>query len=131
LGLTGLTAWAGAFEVCNLKPEHVVLVSGAAGGVGSAFVQIAKKIVGCKKVVGVAGGKDKCDWVKSIGADDCLDYKSDDFEKSLREALPDYADVFFDNVGGKVLDLALTVTKRYGFICQCGAIDGGSAYLQH
>ncbi|GFZ46864.1 hypothetical protein JCM24511_04084 [Saitozyma sp. JCM 24511] len=124
LGLTGLTAWAGAFDVCHIKPEHTVLVSGAAGAVGSAFVQIAKNVVGCAKVVGVAGGKEKCDWVKKLGADECLDYKSPDFEKDLKAALPDYADVFFDNVGGKVLDLGLTVVKRYGFICQCGAISG-------
>ncbi|RSH93539.1 hypothetical protein EHS25_007897 [Saitozyma podzolica] len=122
-GLNGLTAWAGATKECNLKPEHTVLVSGAAGAVGSVFVQIAKKVIGCKKVVGVAGGREKCDWVKSLGADDCVDYKSKSFKKDLQAALPDYADVFFDLAGGKVLDVALTVVARHGFISQCGALD--------
>lgn len=115
------------FEVCHLKPEHTVLVSGAAGAVGLAFVQIAKKVVGCKRVVGVAGGKAKCDYVKSLGADECVDYKADDFAEKLRTALPEHADVFFDNVGGKVLDTGFTLMKRYGFIGQCGAISGECA----
>jgi NADPH-dependent curcumin reductase CurA len=73
--MVGWTAYFGAFNVSELKPEHVVVVSGAAGAVGSIFVQIAKKIVGCKTVIGIAGGKEKCDWVKSLGADQCIDYK--------------------------------------------------------
>jgi NADPH-dependent curcumin reductase CurA len=75
IGMVGLTAYFGAYNVSDLKPEHVVVVSGAAGAVGSIFVQIAKKIVGCKTVIGIAGGKEKCDWVKSLGADECVDYK--------------------------------------------------------
>ena len=74
--MVGWTAYFGAYNVSELKPEHVVVVSGAAGAVGSIFVQIAKKIVGCKTVIGIAGGKEKCDWVKSLGADQCIDYKA-------------------------------------------------------
>lgn len=88
------------------------------------LVQIAKNVVGCKRVVGIAGGKEKCDFVKSLGADACVDYKKDSFGKDLKEALQGEADVFFDNVGGDVLNEALTVVKRYGFISICGAISG-------
>jgi len=72
LGGIGLTAYFGAYDVCELKKEHVLVVSGAAGAVGSTIVQIAKKIIGCKTVIGIAGGKEKCDWVKSLGADECV-----------------------------------------------------------
>lgn len=124
LGVNGLTAWAGVFREMNLKPEHTLLVSGAAGSVGTCIVQLAKNVVGCKRVVGIAGGKEKCDWVKTLGADECVDYKSPSFEKDLKAALPDEADCFFDNVGGQVLNTAMTVVKRYGYISICGAISG-------
>lgn len=110
----------------NLKPEHTLLVSGAAGAVGMALVQIAKNVVGCKRVVGIAGGDEKCEFVKKLGADACVDYKKDSFAKDLKEALQGEADCFFDNVGGEVLNEALTVVKRYGFISVCGAISGES-----
>lgn len=110
----------------DLKPESTLLVSGAAGAVGSALIQIAKNVVGCKRVVGIAGGKEKCDYVKSLGADACVDYKHDNFGEELKEALQGEADFFFDNVGGEVLNEALTVVKRYGFISVCGAISGMS-----
>jgi NADPH-dependent curcumin reductase CurA len=130
LGLTGRTAWCGAFREMNLKPEHTLLVSGAAGAVGSALVQIAKHVIGCKRVVGIAGGDEKCAFVKSLGADACVDYKHADFGKELKEALQGEADFFFDNVGGEVLNEALTVVKRYGFVSVCGAISGES-YAPH
>jgi NADPH-dependent curcumin reductase CurA len=126
LGVNGLTAWAGVFREMNLKPEHTLLVSGAAGSVGTCLVQLAKHVIGCKRVVGIAGGKEKCDWVKSLGADECVDYKSASFAKDLAAALPDETDFFFDNVGGEVLNEALTRVKRYGHITVCGAISGGS-----
>jgi hypothetical protein len=69
----------------------------------------------------------KCDYVKSLGADEWVDYKADDFAEKLKAALPEHADVFFDNVGGKVLDTGFTLMKRYGFIGQCGAISGECA----
>jgi NADPH-dependent curcumin reductase CurA len=90
--------------------------------VGSVVVQIAKNVIGCKKVIGIAGGQKKCDWVKSIGADDCVDYKSDDYAQRLKDLLPDYANVYFDNVGGEILDVMLPLVARYGTIAVCGAI---------
>ncbi|KAL8291287.1 hypothetical protein RQP46_002265 [Phenoliferia psychrophenolica] len=107
LGVTALTAWFGLHEVGFIKPEHTVVISGAAGSTGSIAVQIAKNMTGCKRVVGIAGGKEKCDYVKSLGADECVDYKSATFEADLAKATPGYADVYFDNVGGSVLNAML------------------------
>jgi len=124
VGLTGLTAYTAVFGKCKLKPEQIVVVSGAAGAVGSVFVQLAKKVVGCTKVIGIAGGKEKCDWVKSLGADECIDYKDKDYKKHLASVLPDYADVYFDNVGGEILDTMLGLIKLNGLVVCCGAIAG-------
>ncbi|WVW80514.1 hypothetical protein I302_102498 [Kwoniella bestiolae CBS 10118] len=124
LGLTGQTAWVGVFKEMELKPEHVLVVSGAAGAVGSTVIQIAKKVIGVKTIIGIAGGKEKCDWVKSIGADDCVDYKDSEYPEHLKTLLPDYADRFFDNVGGEILDTMLTLVKRHGHVTVCGAISG-------
>lgn len=118
LGGTALTAWFGLHDVVPVKPEHTVLISGAAGYVnyrrcaplsnsrsssatGSAAVQIAKKIIGAKRVVGIAGGADKCAWVKSLGADECIDYKSSCFEHELAKATEGFVDVYLDLVGGE------------------------------
>ncbi|OCF75336.1 hypothetical protein I204_04191 [Kwoniella mangroviensis CBS 8886] len=120
LGLTSQTAWVGAFKEMELIPEHVLVVSGAAGAVGSTLIQIAKKVIGVRTVIGIAGGKDKCEWVKSIGADHC-DPK---YPEHLKKLLPDYADRFFDNVGGEILDNMLTLMKEYGLVSICGAIAG-------
>lgn len=109
----------------DLKPEHTLVVSGAAGSVGSCLVQIAKHVVGCKRVVGIAS-KGKCDWVKSLGADECVDYKSASFAEDLKAALPEETDFFFDNIGGEVLDEVLKRVKRFGHITVCGAISGES-----
>ncbi|WWC60678.1 uncharacterized protein I303_103253 [Kwoniella dejecticola CBS 10117] len=124
LGLTGQTAWVGAFKEMELKKEHVLVVSGAAGAVGSALIQIAKKVIGVKTVIGIAGGKEKCEWVKSIGADACVDYKDPEYPQHLAKLLPDYADRFFDNVGGEILDTMLTLMKRHSFVSICGSIAG-------
>lgn len=123
-GLSGLTAYSGVFGECKLEKDQVVVVSSAAGGVGNVFIQIAKKVIGCKRVIGIAGGPEKCDWVRSLGADDCIDYKHEDFVKNLTKALPDEADIFFDNVGGLVLDTMLHLVKRFGRVVACGSIDG-------
>ncbi|ORY26140.1 NAD(P)-binding protein [Naematelia encephala] len=135
LGMTTLTAYVGAFGEMKLKPEHVIVISGAAGAVGSVLVQIAKKVIGCKKVVGIAGGKGKCDWVKSLGADECIDYKDPNYPTLLKDALPDYADRYFDNVGGEVLDNMLPLVKRWGHVAVCGAISsymgGNPLKLEH
>ncbi len=98
------------------------MVSGAAGATGSMVVQIAKKMLGCKKVVGMAGSDDKCKWVQSLGADVCLNYKKSSFKEDLIEATEGYVEVYFDNVGGEILDLMLTRMKKGGRIAACGAI---------
>ncbi|BEI81021.1 hypothetical protein CcaverHIS002_0201810 [Cutaneotrichosporon cavernicola] len=124
LGMVAVTAYQGIFEVLDCKPEHTVLVSGAAGAVGSAAIQYAKHVVGAKRVVGIAGGPEKCRWVESIGADACVDYKDPNFAANLKEALQGYADRYFENVGGQVLNAAFRVIKRYGKIGICGMISG-------
>lgn len=123
LGLTGLTAYIGLLGVAQATKDDIVIVSGAAGATGSMVVQIAKKIVGCKRVIGIAGGQKKCDWVKKLGADECIDYKAGDFEQQLVKATSEYANVYFDNVGGDILDLVLTRMARDGRVAACGAIS--------
>ncbi|GAA6006449.1 hypothetical protein JCM10207_004938 [Rhodosporidiobolus poonsookiae] len=124
LGGTSLTAWCGLHNVGHIKPEHTVVISGAAGATGSAAVQIAKKMVGCKKVIGIAGGPEKCSWVKTLGADECIDYKSPSFAEDLVKATEGYVDVYFDNVGGDILNLMFKRMARFSRIIACGAISG-------
>jgi NADPH-dependent curcumin reductase CurA len=129
LGFTGLTAYCGTTIVGEAKAEDTVVVSGAAGATGSMVIQIAKKILGCKRVVGIAGGKEKCKWVEEyLGADRCVDYKSESFHKDLKEATrvseeKEYVDVFFDNVGGEILDFMLGRMAKHGRVVACGAIS--------
>ncbi|TXT12923.1 hypothetical protein VHUM_01324 [Vanrija humicola] len=124
LGMVAVTAYHGLFDVLDLKPEHTIIVSGAAGAVGSIVVQLAKNVVGAR-VVGIAGGKDKVEWVKSLGADDCIDYKEAGWAAKLKAALPkEGADRVFENVGGDVLNEIFKVTRRFGKIAQCGMIAG-------
>ncbi|KAL0477655.1 hypothetical protein AKO1_015508 [Acrasis kona] len=107
--IAGLTAYYGLIEVVRTtSDDSVVVVSGAAGATGSVVLQLAKNVLGVKKVIGIAGGKDKCDLIKKLGADVALDYKSDTFQQDLIDATPDFVDVYFDNVGGEILDLLLT-----------------------
>lgn len=107
----------------KVGPETTVLIDSAAGSVGSAGVQIARN-VGAKRIVGIAGGPAKCDWVvKELKADACVDYKADDFEEQLAAALPDGADRFFDMVGGKVYDVSLKYMARGGLIGVIGAVS--------
>ena len=120
LGMTGLTAYYGIKEVVRTTADDVVVVSGAAGATGSMVVQIAKNIIGCKTVVGIAGSDEKCKWVESLGADVCLNYKSSSFAEDLKKQTPDYVNVYFDNVGGDILDLMFTRMARYGRIAACG-----------
>lgn len=127
LGMTGLTAYAGLIEVAKATKDDVVVVSGAAGATGSMVVQIAKKILGCKKVIGIAGGAKKCEWVKKLGADECIDYKSADFQEKLTKATPEFANVYFDNVGGEILDFMLTRLARHGRVAACGTISSYNA----
>ncbi|KAL1635516.1 quinone oxidoreductase [Diplodia intermedia] len=123
LGAPGLAAYYGVVEVLRAAPAHALVVSGAAGATGAAAVQIAKKVVGCRRVVGIAGGADKCAWVvATLGADACVDYKSADFRAQLAQATDGYADLFFDNVGGAVLDAVLPRMARGGTVAVCGAV---------
>ena len=122
LGMTGLTAYYGIKDIAGAGPEDTVVVSGAAGATGSMVVQIAKKMLVCKRVIGIAGTDAKCRWVEELGADICLNYKDAAFEKKLVEATDGYVEVYFDNVGGEILDLMLTRMKRHGRIAACGAV---------
>ncbi|GAM86311.1 hypothetical protein ANO11243_043230 [Dothideomycetidae sp. 11243] len=129
LGATGLTAMYGLDVVDTSAKDQVLVVSGAAGATGSMVVQIAKKLIGVKTVIGMAGTDEKCAWVKSLGADICLNYKSKDFKKQLRDATPGphYVDVYFDNVGGTILDLMLTRMGKHGRVACCGAVSNYDA----
>jgi NADPH-dependent curcumin reductase len=122
LGITGLTAYFGLLRIGQPQAGETVVVSGAAGAVGMVVGQIAK-IKGCR-VVGIAGGKDKCDFVvEELGFDACIDYKSQDVRKALKDYCPDGIDVYFDNVGGDILDAALSRLNRGARIPICGAIS--------
>lgn len=122
LGMPGMTAYWGLMDVGAPKAGETVVVSGAAGAVGATVGQIAK-IKGCR-VVGIAGGQDKCDYaVKTLGFDACVDYKAGDIRKSLKAACPDGIDVYFDNVGGEILDTVLTQINLKARIIICGAIS--------
>jgi NADPH-dependent curcumin reductase len=122
LGMTGMTAYFGLFDVGALKDGDTVLISGAAGAVGSMVGQLAK-IKGCR-VVGIAGGAEKCAMLTDeLSFDAALDYKADGWSRGLREAAPDGVDVFFDNVGGAVLDAGLTRLARGARVVICGAIS--------
>ncbi|CAJ2512939.1 Uu.00g010580.m01.CDS01 [Anthostomella pinea] len=123
LGGTGMTAWFGLTAVAQITKDDVVVISGAAGATGSMCVQIAKNIIGCKKVIGIAGTDEKCKWVESLGADTCLNYKKSSFADDLTKATPEFATVYFDNVGGEILDLMLTRMAKHGRVAACGAIS--------
>lgn len=122
LGLPGMTAYFGLLEVGALVDGETVVVSGAAGAVGSIVGQIAK-IKGCT-VVGIAGGPQKCAWLTGeLGFDAAIDYKSEDVHQALRTHCPKGIDVYFDNVGGDILDAALTRLARGARIVICGAVS--------
>jgi NADPH-dependent curcumin reductase CurA len=123
LGMTGMTAYFGLFDVGNMQAGDTVVVSGAAGAVGMAVGQMAK-IKGAERVVGIAGGEEKCRWlVEDLGFDVAIDYKREDVRVALREAAPKGIDVYFDNVGGEILDAALTRLARGARIVICGAVS--------
>jgi NADPH-dependent curcumin reductase CurA len=122
LGMPGMTAYFGLLDVGQLKPGETVVVSGAAGAVGATVGQIAK-IKGCH-AVGIAGGAAKCRYlVDELGFDAAVDYKAGDTRKSLRTHCPNGVDVYFDNVGGDILDLVLAVLRRPARVVICGAIS--------
>jgi NADPH-dependent curcumin reductase len=122
LGMPGMTAYFGLLEVGQPKAGETVVVSGAAGAVGTVVGQVAK-IKGCR-VVGIAGGAEKCGYVvKELGFDAAIDYKHQDVKDGLREHCPKGVDVYFDNVGGDILDAVLTRINRAARIVICGAIS--------
>jgi NADPH-dependent curcumin reductase CurA len=126
LGMPGITAWFGLFEVGQPRPGETVLVSAASGAVGSVVGQLAK-LHGCR-AVGVAGGKAKCDYVVGeLGFDACVDHRGGKLYDDLRAACPNGIDVDFENVGGDVLDTALRVMNRHSRVVVCGLIAEYSA----
>ena len=122
LGLTGGTAYFGLLEAASAREGDIVFVSAAAGAVGSAVVQIAK--AKGMTVIGSAGGADKCDFVRSLGADAVIDYKAGSLLKQLSEVAPKGIDVYFDNVGGDHLDAALALARKDARFAICGMIEG-------
>jgi NADPH-dependent curcumin reductase CurA len=130
LGTTGITAYFGLLDVGQFKSGDVVVVSGAGGATGSVVGQIAKAR-GAKKVVGIAGGPQKCaEVVELYGFDECLDYREENLSRRLRAACPDGIDIYFDNVGGEILDAALANIAMRGRIVVCGAISQYNAMEQ-
>lgn len=122
LGMPGMTAYFGITEVGKMKEGETILVSGAAGAVGSIVGQVAK-IKGCK-VVGIAGGADKCKYVvDELGFDACIDYKNEDVAARFKEECPKGIDIYFDNVGGDILDIALSRLRLHARVVICGAIS--------
>lgn len=122
LHFTGLTAYFGMLEVGRPRPGETVVVSGAAGAVGSIAVQIAK-LAGCR-VVGIAGGAEKCRWlVQELGIDAAVDYKAGGLSEALAAACPDGVDVYFDNTGGEILETTLSLMNVHGRIACCGAVS--------
>ena len=122
LGMPGMTGYFGLMDIGQPQAGETVVVSGAAGAVGQTVGQLAKA-KGCR-VVGIAGGAAKCDWVvKELGYDACVDYKAGNLKSDLRDACPKGVDIYFDNVGGEILDTVLTRINRKARIIICGAIS--------
>ncbi|KAJ3547429.1 hypothetical protein NM688_g5404 [Phlebia brevispora] len=120
IGMTGLTAYFGLTDIGKIKAGETLVVSGAAGATGSIVCQIGKRIGA--KVIAIAGSKEKCDWLeRELGVDTAINYKSPTFRKDFIDIVG-YLDVYFDNVGGAILDLALARLKRNARIVLCGAI---------
>ena len=122
LGVTGVTAYFGLLDAASAKEGDVVFVSAAAGAVGSVVVQVAK--ARGMTVIGSAGGPDKCEFVRSLGADHVVDYKAGPVLKGLAAAAPDGIDVYFDNVGGEHLDAAFALARQNARFAICGMIEG-------
>ena len=138
LGITGMVAYFGVMEVAEPEPGETFVISAAAGGVGSIAAQIAK--IRGLRVIGIAGGKEKCAWLTGeAGLDAAIDYRVEDVARRLDALCPDGIDIYFDNVGGPILDEALARLRRNGRIVLCGATSryaqdpsppGPSNYLQ-
>ncbi len=122
LGMNGLSAHAGFFACGEPRAEDVTVISGAAGGVGTLAVQFAK-ITGARKIIGIAGGREKCDFVKLLGCDNAIDYKNESIPDRLRELCPNGIDYYFDNVGGETLTAVLENLAMHARIVLCGSIS--------
>lgn len=133
VGMPGVTGWYGLNRIIEPKAGETVVVSAASGAVGSVVGQLAK-VAGCR-VVGIAGGADKCSYVvESLGFDACVDYKAGNLYQDLKAAAPNGIDGYFENVGGPVLDAVLPQMNAFGRIAVCGMIaryDGAPVPLQH
>lgn len=121
LGMTGFSAYCGFMKCGHPKDGDTVVVSGAGGGVGSIVVQMAK-ILNCT-VIGIAGGPEKCAFVKDLGCDQVIDYKQDDVPAKIREYCPKGLDIYFDNVGGEILSACLDNLAFNARIVLCGSIS--------
>ncbi len=122
LGMTGYSAYCGFVDVGQPRAGDVVLVSGAAGGVGHLVVQIAQA-TGCGHVVGIAGGPEKCQLLLDLGCDAAIDYRRNDFPAQIQAACPDGVDLYFDNVGGEILEAALENLRHAARVVLCGSIS--------
>lgn len=122
IGMPGITAWTGLMTICQPKAGETVVVDAASGAVGSVVGQLAKS-EGCR-VVGIAGGSDKCHYVvNELGFDACIDHKSNDFETQLANALPEGIDCLFENVGGEIFERLLTHMNVFSRIALCGMVS--------
>ena len=123
VGMPGMTAWYGLTQIIQPKAGQTIAVSAASGAVGTAVGQLAK-LRGCR-VIGIAGGKEKCDYVvNELGFDACVDYKAGNLRKDLKAAAPDGIDGLFENVGGEVMDAVLARMNPFGRVALCGLISG-------
>ena len=122
VGMPGVTAWYGLFDIGKPQPGETVVVAAASGAVGSVVGQLAK-LHGCK-AIGIAGGMDKCDYVtKELGFDACLDHHDPSLKERFREATPNGVDVYFENVGGAILDMVLARLNAFARIPLCGLVS--------
>lgn len=122
LGMTGMSAYAGYMLCCDPKRDDRMLLSGAAGGVGSIVAQLAARVVGCH-VVGIAGGAEKCKFVKDLGCRDAIDYHASDLAAGIETCMADGIDLYFDNVGGEILATALEHLRPQARVLLCGSIS--------
>jgi len=121
LGMTGLSAYGGLVDCARPKKGDLAVVSGAAGGVGSIVVQAAR-ILGCR-VIGIAGGAEKCAFVRNLGCEQTIDYKNDNVEEMIAGYCPDGMDIYFDNVGGEILSTCLEHLAYEARVVLCGSIS--------
>ncbi|KAH7140778.1 hypothetical protein EDB81DRAFT_948552 [Dactylonectria macrodidyma] len=129
LGLTGLTAYFGMLGIGKPKPGEMVVVSSAAGATGSVAAQLAK--IRGARVVAIAGGEQKGKWLRELGIDEVLDYKDDAFEEQFRKAMKGGIDLYFDSVGGRILELAIANMKAFGRIILNGDMSGYNTTTPH